>query len=151
MPATTPALAFLRATLPEPRNHPVQRTDHLIDVLRAHAGRDAVHRRLRHALHQKLVDAELRTRCAQGPRLSWSAHRRDSHWREAEGTRRNRNGFALLHARLSKVETAASRLNLAETLRPWLRCKVFQPAQQRTNVRIERLGQNRMQALQVKC
>src|ERR1019366_145262 len=57
----------------------------------------------------------------------------------------DRDGFALLHARLRDVDAPACRLHLAETHRPGLGREIFEPAQQRGNVGVNRMRCGRMQ------
>src|SRR5262245_40388699 len=53
-------IGVLLDDLAEARNGPVEGAEEIVDILRLHAGRDAVKRRLGNALLQDLVDAERR-------------------------------------------------------------------------------------------
>ena len=64
--AATPTSAFCAHHLAQARNGLVERAKEIVEVLRLHARRDAVERRLRHALLQYLVDAERRHDLARG-------------------------------------------------------------------------------------
>ena len=60
MPAATPTLAFCLTTLPRPGMARSSAPNRLLTSWVLHAGRDAIERRLRHALLQHLLDAERR-------------------------------------------------------------------------------------------
>ncbi|MGY3123200.1 hypothetical protein ACVWXQ_007137 [Bradyrhizobium sp. S3.14.4] len=67
--------------------------------------------------------------------------------REAERAGRNRDHLALLDARLHDLDVTAGGLDLAEALRPRLWGEVGEARDLRTRVRLERLGEQGMNAL----
>ena len=125
-----------------------KRAHQIVEVLRLHARRHAIERRLRHAVFQHLVDAERRNDLLDSGNRHLQLAVDTAVGVEAERAGGDRDQIALRNPRLHDLDMAARGLDFAKPLRPWLWRKILQAREQRAHVGIERLGKQRMQLLQ---
>ena len=91
--------------------------------------RDAIERRLRHALLQHLLDAERRNHLLEAGNRHLQFAVETAVGAEAERAGGDRDEIALLDPRLHDLDMAAGGLDFAKPLRPGLWRKILQAAQ----------------------
>ena len=121
-------IGVLLHRLAETGDRAVERAEQIVDVLRLDAGRDAIERRLRHALIEHLLDAERRNHLLDAGDRHLQFAVETALGIEAERAGGDRDQIALLNPRLHDLDMAAGGLDFAKPLRPRLWREILQAA-----------------------